>query len=81
MTAETGPEYRISVLAGDRCDGVPYRQRRERLLESSGSNSVNGADAYPMASFGGAYVGVVVDTYDDDYYGDVSREIPSTCST
>ena len=48
---------------------------RERLLESSTSNSVNGATAYPMASLGGAYVGVVVDNYDDHYYGDASKTV------
>ena len=46
---------------------------RERVLESSTLNNINGATAYPMASVGGAYAGVVVDNYDDHYYGDASK--------
>ena len=75
VTAETGPNTEYPFSPATAVMGCLAANGRERLLESSGLNSVNGADAYPMASFGGAYVGVVVDTYDDHYYGDASKTV------
>ncbi len=75
VTAETGPNTEYPFSPATAVMGCLTASGRERLLESSGLNSVNGADAYPMASLGGAYVGVVVDTYDDHYYGDASKTV------
>ena len=76
VTSETGPpptaEFELPATA---VMGCLTANGRERLLESSTFNNINGAAAYPMASLGGAYAGVVVDNYDDHYYGDASKTV------
>ena len=76
VTSETGPppteEFALPATA---VMGCLTANGRERLLENSTSNVIGGAAAYPMASIGGAYVGVVVDDYDIHYYGDASKTV------
>ena len=74
VTSETGPPTRdFGELRATAVMGCIAANGRERVLESSTLNNINGATAYPMASVGGAYAGVVVDNYDDHYYGDASK--------
>jgi hypothetical protein len=75
VTTETGPNPGYPLSPATAVMGCLTANGRERLLESSMSNNVDGATAYPMASVGGAYAGVVVDNYDDHYYGDASKSV------
>jgi hypothetical protein len=76
VTTETGPNPPDAPdLPTTAVMGCLAGNGRERLLLNSGSNYINGATAYPMASLGGAYAGVVVDNYDDHYYGDAAKTL------
>jgi hypothetical protein len=71
VTSETGPPTRDpEVFPVTAVMGCLTANGRERLLESSMSNNIDGAIAYPMASVGGTYAGVVGDNYDDHYGGE-----------
>ena len=74
VTSETGPPTRdFGELPATAVMGCLTANGRERLLESSTFNHINGATVYPMASIGGAYAGVVVDNYEDHYTGDATK--------
>ena len=50
--------------------GCLFADGRERLLERSGNNSIDGATDYPIAGIGGTHAALVSDNYDEHYGGD-----------
>jgi hypothetical protein len=68
VTSETGPAPRESEdLPATALMGCLVANGRQRLLDNSTSNNIDNAVAYPLASVGEGYAGVVVDKYDEHY--------------
>jgi hypothetical protein len=70
VTAETGPSSPVDFLPDTAAMGCLFGVGRERLLEHSGFNSIDGATNYPMAAVAGTYAAVMVHGFDEHYGGD-----------
>jgi hypothetical protein len=73
VTAETGPPPKDGELfPATAVMGCLTANGRERVLDSSMSNNIDGATDYPTAALGGTYAGVVAHHYDEHYPDDSS---------
>jgi WD40-like Beta Propeller Repeat len=71
VTSETGPPTADGyVFPATAVMGCLTANGRERVLESSLSNNIDGATDYPMAALGGTYAGVFAHNYDEHYPGE-----------
>ena len=72
VTSETGPSPTAEFdLPATAVMGCLTADGRERVLESSTDNGDINATAYPLASVGGTYAGVVADNYNSHYGGEM----------
>jgi hypothetical protein len=68
VTTEAGPNPGDGVmLAQTAAMGCLFADGRERLLEQTPFNSIDGATEYPMAALGGTYAAVMTHDYDEHY--------------